>query len=87
VEEIDSNRDVYTLTSSEKDGDVAFAPIEMVVRADSIEDLIAFTFREELRKIKIIEPTEMLLSNYDMERALFKISEEYRDELQQLEEY
>jgi prolyl oligopeptidase PreP (S9A serine peptidase family) len=87
VEEIDSNRDIYTLSTAEKDSEVAFAPVEMMVRADSIEDLIAFTFREELRKIKIIEPAEMVLSNYDMERAIFKIAEEYRDELQQLDDY
>lgn len=85
LEEIDDGRDVYTLSLPESDGDVAFAPVEMVVQADSIEDLIAFSLREELRKIKIIEPAEMLLSNYDMERALFRMSEEYRDGLQQYE--
>ena len=86
LEAIDDGGDVYTLMSPESDAETAYAPVELIVKADSIEDLIAFSLREELRKIKIIEPTEMILTNYDMERALFRMSEEYREGLQQFED-
>lgn len=82
LEEIDAAKEVYSLTTGEGEHKVAYAPVEMMVRADSIEDLIAFTLREELRKIKIVEPEEMVFTNYDVERALFRMSEEYRDNLE-----
>lgn len=84
LEAIDTERDVYVLNSPYGDGDVAYAPVEMTVCADSIEDLIAFTLREEMRKIKILEPEEMVFSNYDVERALFRMSEEYRDDMEEI---
>lgn len=85
LEKIDAERDVYVIASPYGDSDVAYAPVEMTVCADSIEDLIAFTLREEMRKIKILEPEEMVFSNYDVERALFRMSEEYRDDMEEME--
>ncbi|HOQ24815.1 MAG TPA: hypothetical protein PLI94_08635 [Bacillota bacterium] len=87
LEEIDGAKEVYSLPAPDGESEVAYAPVEMTVRADSIEDLIAFTLREELRKIKIVEPEEMILTNYDVERALFRMSEEYRDNLEHLAEF
>lgn len=87
LEEIDAEKEIYSLPSEDGDDEVAYAPVEMMVQADSIEDLIAFTLREELRKIKIVEPEEMVFSNYDVERALFRMSEEYRDNLEHLAEF
>ncbi|NLY74357.1 MAG: hypothetical protein GX075_03550 [Firmicutes bacterium] len=79
VENLDLDQEVYII----QDGadEVAFAPVELVVEADSIEDLMPLTLREEFRKIKVLEPNQISLSNGDVERLLFKVNEEYRDEI------
>jgi hypothetical protein len=85
LENIDAGREIYTLVSPNGNGETAYAPVEMTVLADSIEDLIAFTLREEMRRIKIIEPEEMVFSSYDVERALFRMTEEYREDMEQFD--
>lgn len=80
VADLDLQQEVYTI--SEGDQDVAYAPVELVVEADSIEDLMPLALREEFRKIKVLEPEELSLSTVDLERFLFKINEEYRAELE-----
>ena len=62
---------------------IAYAPVELTVTADSLEDLFAFVLREEFRKIKILEPEELTLSNFEMERTIFKMGQEYRNGLNQ----
>ncbi len=81
VEALNEEREVYILSGGENRKEVAYAPLELVVEADSIEDLMQFTLREEFRKIKILEPDHISLSNGDLERLIFKVNEEYRDEI------
>lgn len=80
VADLDLQQEVYTI--SEGDQEVAYAPVEVVVEADSIEDLMPLTLREEFRKIKLLEPEEISISTVDLERFLFKVNEEYRAELE-----
>lgn len=81
VEELDEEKDVYLIPDVVNHKEIAYAPLELTVDADSIEDLMQFTLREEFRKIKILEPNEISLSNGEVERLLFKVNEEYRDEI------
>lgn len=81
VEEMDVDREVYVIADGENHKETAYAPLELTIEADSIEDLMQFTLREEFRKIKILEPNQISLSNGDVERLLFKVNEEYRDEI------
>ncbi|NLW47472.1 MAG: hypothetical protein GXY86_09065 [Firmicutes bacterium] len=81
VEDFNTDRDVYVLSDVENRKETAYAPLELVVEADSVEDLMEFTLREEFRKIKILEPDHISLSNGDLERLIFKVNEEYRDEI------
>lgn len=81
VEDFNADREVYVLSDEENRKETAYAPLELVVEADSIEDLMEFTLREEFRKIKILEPEHISLSNGDLERLIFKVNEEYRDEI------
>jgi hypothetical protein len=81
VEDFNADRDVYVLSDVENRKETAYAPLELVVEADSVEDLMEFTLREEFRKIKILEPDHISLSNGDLERLIFKVNEEYRDEI------
>lgn len=80
VADLDLQQEVYTI--SEGDQEVAYAPVEVVVEADSIEDLMPLALREEFRKIKLLEPDELSISTVDLERFLFKVNEEYRAELE-----
>lgn len=81
VESLDLDHDVYLIAEGDNNQEIAYAPVEMVVEADSISDLMPLTLREEFRKIKVLEPAELHLSHNDVERFLFKVSEEYRQEL------
>jgi hypothetical protein len=78
--EFDLEHEVYMVREDEGKA-VAYAPVEMVVEADSIEDLTQLTLRAEFRKIKLLEPDQLLLSTNEMERFLFKINEEFRSEM------
>ena len=67
--------ELYYLFDEELDEEVAFAPLEMVVFADSLEDMLRFVLREEFRRIEILEPHHIHISNKETERLLFKINE------------
>jgi hypothetical protein len=82
VEALNQDHEVYIVPDQENHQEVAYAPLEMIVEADSIADLMPLTLREEFRKIKILEPVELSLSNTDMERFLFRVNEEFRSEFE-----
>lgn len=60
---------------------VAYAPCEITLHADSVEDIVRFVMREEFRKLEILEPSQMFLTNNDLERILFRMNEELRSQL------
>jgi hypothetical protein len=82
VETLNLEHEVYVVQEEDDHQEVAYAPVEMVVEADSIADLMPLTLREEFRKIKILEPEELSLSNVDVERFLFRVNEEFRSEVE-----
>lgn len=77
VETLNVEQEVYVLPEE----GVAYAPVEMVVEADSLADLMPLTLREEFRKIKVLEPAALSLTNLDVERFLFRMNEEFRSEI------
>lgn len=81
VEDLNVDQEVYLAPDGASCKETAYAPVELVVEADSIEDLMKLTLREEFRKIKVLEPNQISLSNGDVERLLFRVNEEYRDEV------
>lgn len=81
VEKLDQELEVYVIPD-DQDQEIAYAPVEMVVEADSISDLMPLTLREEFRKIKVLEPGACTLSSTDVERFLFRVSEEFRSEVE-----
>ncbi|PKM81350.1 MAG: hypothetical protein CVU89_10080 [Firmicutes bacterium HGW-Firmicutes-14] len=78
IEEVDMSSDVYTVFDEMINAQVAFAPVILTVSADSMEDIVRFIAREEFRKIEIMEPENLVMNKIDMERILFKVSEELR---------
>jgi hypothetical protein len=79
IEEINTDSEIYTVRDEITNREVAYAPIEFVLDTDSIEDLIPFLLREEFRKIEVIAPSEIVLDKHDIERIIFRISEEMRN--------
>lgn len=78
IEDIDVSTDVYTVFDDFKGEGVAYAPVLVTIKAETIEDVIHFIARDEFRKVEIIEPEHMYLSKFDVERLLFKMNEELR---------
>ncbi len=79
IEEVDMSADVYTIYDEEHSAQVAFAPVIFTLQAESLEDLVKFIVREEFRKVEIEEPDNLSLTKVDLERLLFKLSEEVKN--------
>ncbi|HHV72385.1 MAG TPA: hypothetical protein GXX38_07245 [Clostridia bacterium] len=79
IEDIDLTSDIYIVTDEFTGTEVAYAPIQLLISADSLEDVIKFVMREELRKIELLEPDSIVLNKNEIERILFRMSEEVRN--------
>jgi len=79
IEDIEMSQDIYTITDDIDGRKLVYAPVVITFMADSIEDVIKFVIKEEFRTVEVIEPQELHLNKNDLERLLFKISEELSD--------
>ncbi|WP_353894370.1 hypothetical protein PRVXH_001167 [Proteinivorax hydrogeniformans] len=78
-EKISSALDVYTI---EEDGKtMAYAPIEVEVTADILEDILPLITRSDFSKIEIVEPSDITLDKGQGERLLTRIGLEYRNNM------
>jgi len=78
IEDISLGGEIYTVYDDQGENEAAYAPAELTVVADSIEDLVRFVAREDFRRIEIIEPGNLVLNRLEVERLLFRINEEIR---------
>jgi hypothetical protein len=76
LEEIEMNQEVYVIQDDITGQLRAYAPIHVVVWADSIEDLLPLVMLDEFRTIQVLEPETWNLSHVQMEKILFKVNEE-----------
>ncbi|MEQ8200844.1 MAG: hypothetical protein ABRQ24_05420 [Syntrophomonadaceae bacterium] len=84
IDDIDMSQDIYTLVDDISGARIAYAPVLITFTADKIDELVKFAVLEEFRTIEIIEPVELLLAKAEIEKLLFRVSEElsgYRDYL------
>jgi len=84
IEDIDMSQEVYSVIDDITGKKLAYAPVVIIFYADNIEDVLKFVVKEEFRTVEILAPDEMLLSKGDMEKLLFKVSQElseYREYL------
>ena len=79
IEDIDMSMEIYSVFDDYSGKNVAYAPVVITFYADSLEDAIKFSMKEEFRTIEVIEPAEIKLSSSEMERVLFKINEELKE--------
>ncbi len=78
IDEVDLSSDVYTVFDEVFNVEAGYAPVVLTVTADSLEDIVRFVAREEFRKVEIMEPENVVLHKIEIERVLFKMSEELR---------
>lgn len=78
IEEINANGEIYVIRDEGSGREVAYAPIEFVLEADSVEDIISFLLREEFRKVEVVTPAEVTLRKYEVERIIYKMNEEFQ---------
>jgi len=77
--DIDVSTEVYTVFDDITNTEVAYAPLVLTIKADSLENIIRFIAREDFRKIEVLDPASISLSHSDIERILFRIYEEMKD--------
>ncbi len=85
IEDIDMSQEIYFVQDEITGKRLAYAPVSIIFYADSMEDAVRFTMKEEFRKVEVLEPEEVNLSKFEMERLLLKVAEElvsYKDYLE-----
>lgn len=75
---IDMGLEVYTVYDDVNNIEIAYAPVILEILADSLEDLLKFVARDDFRKIEVMSPNTLEMQRYDVERMLFRVSEEIK---------
>lgn len=78
IEDINTNSEVYVVSDETSGREIAYAPVEFILEADTLEDAIPFLLRDEFRKVEVLSPAEVFLDKYQIERVIYKINEELR---------
>lgn len=78
--------DLYTVYESLDEAEITYAPIELLISLDSLEDCLQFISRNEFRRLQVIEPARVTLSSRELERILYKFSETLQQKLHDQEE-
>lgn len=76
IEDIDMSQEVYTVLDEVTGKMAAYAPVTITFLADTLEDAVKFTMKEEFRTVEVIDPEDLTLSRLDVERLLLKICDE-----------
>lgn len=76
IEDIDMSQEVYTIYDEIHDKMISYAPVILTFCADSVEDAIRFTMKDEFRTVELLEPEDITLTRLEMERLLIRVSEE-----------
>ncbi|MDF9407388.1 hypothetical protein L7E55_03275 [Pelotomaculum isophthalicicum JI] len=77
--DIDVSTEVYTVYDDIANAEIAYAPLVLTIKADSLENIIRFIAREDFRKIEVLDPASLSLSHNDIERILYRIYEEMKE--------
>lgn len=69
-------KETYSVFDEELGEEVAYAPVELIVNADSPEEIVPFIMREEYRKIELYHPESIDFNKPGIERFFSRINEE-----------
>lgn len=87
IENINTNGEVYTVIDEKSGNEVAYAPVEFVLEADTIEDVIPLLLKDEFRKVEMLFPADVTLDKHQVERVIYKINDELRNYRHYLEKH
>jgi hypothetical protein len=79
IEELNTDFPIYTMYHEYTGETLAYAPLEVIVSAPTIEDIMCFILREEFRRVEILEPDQICISRVDVERFFFRMNETMRN--------
>lgn len=78
VENICDDLPPYCITDEATGLPVCYAPLEIVVLAHTMEDLLNYIIREDLSKVELLAPEALHLTRFDLERMIFRLGEAVR---------
>lgn len=85
IEDIDMSLEVYSIIDDITGKPVAYAPVIVTFYADTIEDAIKFLINEEFRTIEVLQPDDMSLTRFDIERLFYQVAKEFTEYKELLE--
>lgn len=77
--DIDCSTEIYTVNDDITNNEIAYAPLELTIKADNLENVIRFITREDFRKVEVLDPASLTLNHNEVERLLFKVFEEMKE--------
>ncbi|OPX90483.1 MAG: hypothetical protein A4E53_01035 [Pelotomaculum sp. PtaB.Bin104] len=77
--DIDCSTEIYTVNDELTNNEIAYAPMELTIKAYNLENVVRFITREDFRKIEVLDPASLTLNHNEIERLLFKIFEEIKE--------
>lgn len=76
IEDIDMGHEIYSIIDDYNSKVIYYAPVSIFFTADSLENAVRFTMKEEFRTIEIIDPEEIKLSQMETIRLIQNVNEE-----------
>ncbi len=76
IEDIDMGHEIYTIVDEYSNKVTYYAPVYLLFTADSLENAVRFTMKEEFRTIEIVHPEELKLSASETVRLIQHVNEE-----------
>jgi hypothetical protein len=88
LEEVDLSLEVYSVDelTGRRLRDIAYAPVLLTLRLESIEDVLPLLLKPEFRKIEVLSPESITVSRMDLERTLFRLSQAFSEERKIMEQ-
>lgn len=78
--------DLYSIYEKSDEAEIIYAPLEILVAVDSLEDCLRFVSLAEFRRLQVIEPPALSLNGREVERLLYRCNEILQQKLREQEE-
>lgn len=75
--------ELYTVYDEREETRITYAPIELKLTVDSLEECVRFICRGEFRRIEFLEPLQVSLNNYTLERLFYQFGIKFQEHLQE----
>ncbi|MGI5911490.1 MAG: hypothetical protein ACOX6E_02745 [Syntrophomonadaceae bacterium] len=76
IEDIDMSQEIYSVIDEITGREVCYAPVIVILSANSFEDVVRFAMKEEFRIVEILEPEQITFSKLELERILLRVNEQ-----------